>query len=152
MTAISSTGAVSSASQGTGSSSINSTGNDFRSLDLNDFMKLLLTELQNQDPLSPLDNAQMIQQLSTIREIGATNQLTETLTNLSLTQQLTTATGLIGRSINGLSDSGKELVGIVDRVSVETASGESSQRNIKVHIGNDTMDVKNIRDIRPDPA
>jgi flagellar basal-body rod modification protein FlgD len=127
-------------------------GNDLRELNLDHFMKLLVTELQNQDPLNPMDNTQMVQQLSTIREIGATNQLSETLGAFSLTQQLTTASSLIGRKVDGMSDDGKEVAGKVERVSVETNGEDSSKRKIKVHVGGKTMEVQNIRQIRPDGA
>uniref|UniRef100_UPI0035685EA9 flagellar hook assembly protein FlgD n=1 Tax=Novipirellula sp. TaxID=2795430 RepID=UPI0035685EA9 len=73
------------------------TNDSFSSVDTDSFMKLLISELQNQDPLNPTDNAEMIQQISQIREIGATDQLTQTLSNLSNSQELVTASGLIGR-------------------------------------------------------
>ncbi len=47
--------------------------------------------MQNQDPMNPMDNSQMLQQISQIREIGSTNQLTETLTSFATGQGLTMA-------------------------------------------------------------
>ncbi len=145
MSSISNTGSTSGSSGS--SSSTSTTGNDLRSLDLNDFMNLLITELQNQDPLNPMDNTQMVQQMATIREIGSTNQLTETLTAFSLTQQLTTASSLMGKNVDGMADDGKEISGKVERISVETNSEDSSDRKIKVHVGGKTMEVSNIRQI-----
>lgn len=127
-------------------------GNGISDLDLDGFLKLLISELQNQDPLNPMDNAQMVQQLSTIREIGATNQLTDTLGNLSITQQLSTASSLIGRTVDGLTDGGKEITGPIESVSVETDADNSSLRKIKVRVAGQTMEVKNIRQIRPEGA
>ena len=139
MSQISATGAASSASSA-------STENDLNGLDLDDFLQLLITEMQNQDPLNPMENTEMIQQISQIREIGATNQLTETLSNLSLSQQLTTASSLIGREVVGLTDDSEELTGVVSSVTVET-EGDGDSRNIKVHVGEQSIDVKNIREI-----
>ena len=116
-------------------------------LNLDDFLTLLITEMQNQDPLNPMENAEMIQQVGQIREIGATNQLTETLGNLSLSQQLTTASSLIGREVSGLSDDAEEVSGKVERVTVDTASGNGDSRNVKVHVDGKTIGVENIREI-----
>lgn len=142
MSQVSSTGASTAAS---GSSSTRENG--LNELNLDDFLTLLITEMQNQDPLNPMENADMIQQVGQIREIGATNELTETLGNLSMSQQLTTASNMIGREITGLSDDAEEISGKVDRVSVQTSSGNGDSRNVKVHIGEKTIEVGNIREI-----
>ena len=126
------------------SSGVNGAYND---LQIDDFLKLLVSELQNQDPLNPMDNAQMVQQIGHIREIGATDQLTETLSNLSASQELVTASSLIGQTVNGLGDDLSNVEGVVDRVTVETTE-ENQQRSVKVHVGEKTMDIKNIRTIQ----
>jgi flagellar basal-body rod modification protein FlgD len=87
-------------------------------LNTDDFLKLMLTELQNQDPLNPLDNAQMLQQISQIREVGATDRLTDTLDTLLLRQNVATATSLIGQSVNGQGSDGSQAHGRVERVTI----------------------------------
>ena len=47
---------------------------DLRDVDIYDFLTLMITELQNQDPLNPMDNAQMLEQIGQIRQISATSQ------------------------------------------------------------------------------
>ncbi|WP_442507157.1 flagellar hook assembly protein FlgD [Novipirellula sp. SH528] len=133
----------------TSQQSAGQTGNNdsFSSVDTDSFMKLLISELQNQDPLNPTDNAEMIQQISQIREIGATDQLTQTLSNLSNSQELVTASGLIGRSVQGLADDATPVDGVVDRITVET-SDDNNSRSVKVHVGEKTMEIKNIREIQ----
>ena len=123
-----------------------SNGDGFSGVDIDSFMKLLISELQNQDPLNPTDNAQMIQQIGQIREIGATGKLTSTLSNLSSSQELVTASSLIGRSVTGLADDASSVDGVVDRITVETNS-ETNSRSVKVHVGNQTMEINNIREI-----
>ena len=81
-----------------------------------------------------------------IREIGATDQLTRTLSNLSSSQELVTASGLIGRNVTGLADDSSNVDGVVDRITVETS--DENQRSVKVHVGQKTMDIKNIREIQ----
>lgn len=48
----------------------------------NRFLKLLTTQLQNQDPLNPLDNAQMTSQLAQISTVNGIEKLNTTLTQL----------------------------------------------------------------------
>ena len=123
------------------------TGNDMRDVNLDDVLGLLITEMQNQDPMSPMDNSQLLTQLSQIREIGSTNQLTETLSTLAVGQGLTMASGLIGKKVTALDDAAKDVTGVVDRVSVETDAKDNSKRTVKVHIGDKTVDINNIREI-----
>ena len=119
----------------------------YNELDIDDFLKLLISELQNQDPLDPMDNSEMVQQIGQIREIGATDELTKTLSSLSSSQELVTASSLIGKSVEGLAEDASAVDGIVDRITVET-SDENDTRTVKVHVGGKTMDIKNIREIQ----
>jgi len=118
----------------------------FSAIDTDQFMKLLIAELQNQDPLEPMKNSDMVQQMSQIRNIGATDQLTRTLSNLRESQELVTASGLIGQKVQGLADDSTQVDGVVERITVETDS-ENDRRNIKVHVGQQTMQIRNIRTI-----
>lgn len=116
-------------------------------IDLDQFLSLMIAEMQNQDPLDPMDNSQMVQQMGQIREIGATDQLTSTLSNLASSQELVTASSLIGERVNGLTEDGSPVDGIIDRITVET-DPEKNLRSIKVHVGGMTMSIKNIREIQ----
>jgi flagellar basal-body rod modification protein FlgD len=121
-------------------------GNDLREVDLDQFLKLMITELQNQDPLNPLDNAQILQQITQIREIGATNQLTDTLAAVLLGQNLSTGSSLIGREVVALDESGQTVQGIVDRVSIDTDSA-TDKRLMRLHVGDASVRIENVRQI-----
>ena len=58
--------------------------NDLRNVDLDQFLQLLITEIQNQDPLDPMENSEILEQISQIREISATNNLSDTLASVLL--------------------------------------------------------------------
>jgi flagellar basal-body rod modification protein FlgD len=122
-------------------------GNDLSDVDLDQFLGLLITELQNQDPLNPMDNAQMLAQISQIREIGATNQLTRTLGNFAIGQELAMASGMIGKRISALDNNAQDIDGVVERVSVQTDNENPNIRKVSVHVGGSTVDIKNIREI-----
>lgn len=66
------------------------------------FLTLLVTQLKNQDPLNPLDNAQVTSQLAQLSTVNGITQLNNTLLALSgqldLTQSLQ-ATSLIGKEV-----------------------------------------------------
>ncbi len=111
-------------------------------LELDDFFQLMIAELQNQDPLNPLENNEFLAQIATIREIGATTKLGDTLDSLVLGQNLNSGSALIGREIHALSDSGADVKGVVSRVTVDGG-------NVTLHIGDETAKLNNIREILP---
>lgn len=66
------------------------------------FMTLLVTQLKNQDPLNPMDNAQLTSQLAQLNTVSGINQLNATLTSLAGSYQSTeslAATNLIGKGV-----------------------------------------------------
>jgi flagellar basal-body rod modification protein FlgD len=93
-------------------------GGGINDVNIDDFLKIMITELQNQDPLNPLENDELIAQISQIRSVGATEKLTETLDSVLLGQNISSATNLIGAEVDALSDDNQEVSGVVDRVSV----------------------------------
>jgi flagellar basal-body rod modification protein FlgD len=59
-----------------------------------DFMKLLTTQLSNQDPTSPVDNTQMLAQLAQFSALAAADTTNSDLTTIS--GQISKATGSPG--------------------------------------------------------
>lgn len=122
-------------------------GNGLNDVDLNDFLKLMLTELQNQDPLNPTDNAALLQQVGELRGISSNDQLVTTLKGFSNTQELTTASSLIGKTVKGLDIGAKEVSGEVTSVSVKIDEKDRNKRQVQVHVGDQIVDIKNVREI-----
>ena len=103
--------------------------------DLSDrFLKLLVTQMKNQDPLNPLDNAQVTSQLAQISTVSGIDKLNATLQSLTASQSLDTA-AMIGRGVlapgsqldlkNGVAVGGVDLPQAVDKlvVSIKDSSG-----------------------------
>jgi flagellar basal-body rod modification protein FlgD len=70
--------------------------------DTDKFMTLLVTQLKNQDPLNPLDNAQVTSQLAQLQTVTGVNKLNETLETLKSSYQSSEsmqATNLIGHGV-----------------------------------------------------
>ena len=63
------------------SSSNSSAVHSLKDVDVDQFLQLMITELTNQDPLNPMDNAQLVEQVGQLRSIAASDQLSST--NLS---------------------------------------------------------------------
>lgn len=65
------------------------------------FLKLLVTQLQNQDPLNPMDNAQVTSQMAQLSTVSGIDQLNSTVQALSAsmaTSQSLQATAMIGHA------------------------------------------------------
>jgi flagellar basal-body rod modification protein FlgD len=89
------------ASSSSSSSSVSSTTGGTLAGNFQTFLTLLTTQLQNQDPLSPLDTNQFTQQLvqfaSVEQQLKTNSQLT-TLVSLQQTAQSTQALGFVGKT------------------------------------------------------
>lgn len=88
-------GLASGAAAGTGSVALKKTSADF-----NMFLKMLTTQMQNQDPLDPMDTAQYTQQLVQYSQVEQSIQQTDTLKDILgrlSTQDMAQASGFIGR-------------------------------------------------------
>lgn len=75
--------------------------------DFDTFLTLLTTQLQNQDPLEPMDSSEFTNQLvqfSTVEQTIRTNQNLENLVGLTASQMSSDAVGYIGKEINALGD------------------------------------------------
>ena len=96
------------------------------------FIKLLTTQLQNQDPLNPVDNAEMTSQMAQISTVNGLEKLNKTLETLladSQSAQALQAAALVGHGVlvpgegvalkDGLAFGGYELDGAADNVTIE---------------------------------
>ena len=116
-----------------------------RGLDMSQFLNLMITELQNQDPLNPMENGEILQQISQIREIGVSAQLTDTLNAVLNGQNISSASALIGKDVKGLTDKGDKVSGKVDRVTI-------SDGKPVLHVGQQSLKIGNVSEILPAKA
>lgn len=102
----------------------------------NRFMTLLVTQMKNQDPLNPLDNAQVtsqLAQLSTVTGIDKLNDTMKTMMQSAQASQSLQAATMIGHGVlvpgsstalvGGKSVFGIELSGPADAVQVTISDG-----------------------------
>jgi flagellar basal-body rod modification protein FlgD len=66
------------------------------------FLKLLVTQMQNQDPLNPMDNAQITTQMAQISTVSGIDDLNKSITSMSsmlFQSQSLEAASLIGKNV-----------------------------------------------------
>ena len=116
--------------------------------DTDKFMTLLVTQLKNQDPLNPLDNAQVTSQLAQLQTVTGVNKLNETLETLKSSYQSTeamSATNLIGHGVlvegssltltGGKSVFGVELATAADNVQVIVTDPRTGKDVATIELG-----------------
>lgn len=122
-------------------------------LSSNDFLKLLIAELQNQDPLAPTDSVQMLQQVSQIRQITSNDAMTATMNSVQVGQDVATASQMVGKRISALDKDNKEVEGVVSRVTISASNpNNGSAREIRLHIGDQQVELSKVRSIMTTPA
>lgn len=78
-------------------------------LQMEDFMKLLVTELTHQDPMKPMDNAELAAQISQFSVVAGIDQLNNSFTGLSsslTSDQALQAANLVGHEVMVTSNAG----------------------------------------------
>jgi len=96
------------------------------------FLKLLVTQMQHQDPLNPMDNAQITSQMAQINTVNGIEQLNTTVKGLNgqfMQLQALTGASLVGRDVTlqgnklaiegGVGVGGFDLTSTADRVKIE---------------------------------
>jgi flagellar basal-body rod modification protein FlgD len=111
------------------------------------FLKLLVAQMQNQDPLNPMDNAQVTSQMAQINTVTGIDKLNSSVQGLSsqfLQMQALQGASLVGRDVivpgsqldivDGVGQGGFELTSPADAVKVEVLSA-SGQVVDTLHLG-----------------
>src|SRR5574337_1144399 len=100
------------------------------------FLKLLVAQMQNQDPLNPMDNAQVTSQMAQINTVSGIEKLNKTVAGLNgqlVQMQALQGASLVGRDVTvagnrlaiggGAGVGGFELSSAADQVKVEILNG-----------------------------
>lgn len=88
-----------------------------------DYMKLLVTELQNQNPLEPMDNNQMASQLAQFSQLQQLESMDSNFANVLAVTERTYANTLLGKQVSFMAETetGEEQLasGMVDGVTTD---------------------------------
>jgi flagellar basal-body rod modification protein FlgD len=96
------------------------------------FLKLLISQLENQDPDNPTDPTQFLSETADFEEVQQLSALSTDMTSLVSAQQSSAATSMLGQQVAGTDASGNPVSGIVTGVQL-TSSGPV------LTVGNDSV-------------
>ncbi len=99
--------------------------NPSANISIQDFLRILTTQLNNQDPLKPMDNAAFVAQLaqfSALEEAQQTNDKLDTLLNIQSASQ---SIGLIGKTVD-VNSSGSTQTGSVSALDFSSGQAQLS--------------------------
>lgn len=83
------------------------------------FMQLLVTQLQNQDPMEPVGQQEFITQLSQFSMLEGIEQLNTSFSSMMKLQQLSQGAQLTGRTVEYVDEAGERHQGVVEAASVK---------------------------------
>ena len=107
-----------------------------------DFMKLLIAQLQNQDPMKPMDDKEFITQLAQFSSLEATQKMTAQMEELTGSQMLMQAATLIGKNVSAKLETGEVVTGVISQVKmmdgkpVAVVNGKDIDTSLITQIGN----------------
>lgn len=116
-------------------------------LDKDAFMKMLVTQMKNQDPMSPQDNQAFIAQLAQFSSLEQMQELNQNILGLAVLQQtnalmaqLTQSSALIGQNVRYAdpNDITQEISGTVSKVKIKDGMATLEIDGQDVPLGNVT--------------
>jgi len=111
-----------------------------------DFLKLLVAQMENQDPLNPSSNEDMVMQLAQFSSIEQTELMNNNLETFIQDNTMGMASSMIGQQIEAANpDSGVITKGVVSQVNI-------SGKGTKLVVGNTQVDLENLISIKGKPV
>lgn len=140
------TGSVSGAPQGTSiysgrTGAVAAKPND--DLGKDDFMKLLLAQLQHQDPMNPMDDQAFIAQVAQFNTLDQMTSMNKTLAAVLDSQQISEASNLIGKVVSAAGPESTIVTGMVTAASIEAGVA-------KLHIDGKKVNLEDVTAVSSD--
>lgn len=108
-------------------------------MDENSFLKLLVAQLQYQDPLSPTDSQAFVQEQAQFSMVEGILNVQKGLQTLTTTTQLGQDIELIGKSVTYENPDGSQASGVVSGIATDSTTGA-----ITLTVGGNTVDPATI--------
>jgi len=104
------------------SSSKSTTKSSSSSSDTNDqFMSLLLAQMTNQNPLEPMNDTEMVNQMVSMNSLNELQKISKSITSLTQTNEFVSASALMDKSVTYLDSDSKTVTGTVTGVSLKNS-------------------------------
>ncbi len=109
-----------------------------KSLDQNDFLKLLVTQIQYQDPMNPKSDTDMASQMAQFTSLQQSSQMSSSLSMMQ-------ANSLVGSLVSLQVDSKTQTSGLVSGVTMNNGKPQ-------IMVGGTAYDVSQVIAVAPAPA
>jgi flagellar basal-body rod modification protein FlgD len=120
-------------------------GKDPADLGKDDFLKLMMAQLQHQDPMQPMDDQAFIAQIAQFNTLDQLTALNTTVESMFNTQRLTEASAMIGKVVTGLDADGESVTARV------TAAGLQDGKAV-LHLGSARVQLDKVTAVATDEA
>ena len=110
-------------------------------LDSGQFMQILLAQLTHQNPLEPMNNAEMMTQFSQLNSLQELRDIHVAVDKLSSSNQVLYLASLIGKTVKVNRPDGNFLEGVVEEVITE-------KDNLQLRIGDEVVSVNDVIEIK----
>src|SRR5262245_56785821 len=116
-----------------------STGTSKGQMGREDFFKLLITQLQYQDPMKPMEDKDFLDQMAQFNSLEQLEAVSKSMQTLLDVSQLGQASVLVGKSVTAKVD-GETVSGVVSKATV--ANGE-----VMLQVGDKKIPIGSITEI-----
>ena len=124
-------------SASSGNSTQSSGQNGFAALTSQDFLKMLITELKNQDPTQPVSNSELLQQLSQMQALQSNVELKSTLDDFASNEQIASGASFLGKVVSGTDANSNQVSGVADQIFMQNGT-------LMIGIGSSAISVANV--------
>ena len=110
-------------------------------LESSQFMQILLAQMTHQNPMEPMNNAEMLSQFSQLNSLQELRGIRTSMEAVSTSNQVAYLTSLIGKTVKAQRADGKVIEGLVDGVITDA-------ENPQIRIGEETMDLVDVLEVK----
>jgi flagellar basal-body rod modification protein FlgD len=100
------------------------------------FLKLLVAQMQHQDPMAPTDSSQMMSQMAQFTSVEQLTNLSSSMTALQMNQDFAGSVSLIGRTVTYQAADQSQVTGTVSAVTADKSGAILTVDGKQVNSGN----------------
>ena len=114
-------------------------------LDADQFMQILLAQMTHQNPLEPMDNAEMMTQFSQLNSLQELREIHTGMDKLAASNQVIYLASLIGKTVKVNRTDGNVLEGVVEEVFTE-------KDNPQLRVGTEKVSLDDVIEVKAEDA
>jgi len=105
------------------------------------FLQLLVAQLQNQDPMQPMDDTQFISQLAQFSTLQTMQQIQSSLQSSLGSQLLDHAMSFLGHTVTASGSDGTPVTGTVSGIQLQSG-------NVLLEVGSTTVNLSDVSEVK----